>query len=269
MDGQVLQGMWPSKVLFRPNQISTACNQVSFKSASPFVEHEVDVILEEYKSFILNQHNMKRISFAIIFTCCTLAIAAQKFEYPEYPDDEERIAVKYQGSRPTIVDFATAYLNHSKEIEFFGKVNDEWLRFQKKQPLSRHVSIDVDIKNGYMRYEILNPEEKDTTVMEMCFWNCADGKHKLVCANKIWMMNDDYGWDEHIGPSFFVYDNTKREMRTVFAEDIGALYDGDGLSVFFLPRKGKDIKVSAAGGGERWNEVLEWNGFTFNSRKLP
>lgn len=194
---------------------------------------------------------------------------AQKFEYPEYPDDNVRIAVKYAGNRPTIVDFATAFLDHSKEIAFFGKVNDEWMRHQKKQPLSNHVSIDVDVKNGYMRYEIQNPEENDTIVMEMCFWNCADGKHKLVCANTIWMLNGDYGWDEHFGASFFVYDNAKKEMRTVWAEDIGALYDGDGLSVFFLPRKGKDIKVSAAGGGERWNEVLEWDGYQFIPRELP
>ena len=64
-------------------------------------------------------------------------------------------------------------------------------------------------------------------------------------------------------PSFFVYDNKTRVMRTVWPEDIGALYDGDGLSVFFLPRQGKDIKVSAAGGGERWDEVLEWDGYQF------
>ena len=58
-------------------------------------------------------------------------------------------------------------------------------------------------------------------------------------------------------------------MREVLAEDIGALYDSDGLTVFFLPRQGKNIRVSAAGGGDRWNEVLEWDGYQFNSRKVP
>ena len=58
-------------------------------------------------------------------------------------------------------------------------------------------------------------------------------------------------------------------MRTVWPEDIGALYDGDGLSVCFLPRQGKDIKVSAAGGGERWDEVLEWDGYLFVPNEAP
>lgn len=189
-------------------------------------------------------------------------ISAQRFEYPEY-SDAERIAVKYQGNRPTISDFTTALTNEWKEKKFYDTVYSEWQRYQQKKPLSKNTSIIVDTKNGYMRYAIINPEEKDTTVMEMCFWNCADGKRKLVCANTYLAMEDDYGWDEHVGTWFFVYDNKTRIMRTVWAEDIGALYDSDGLSVFFLPRKGKNIKVSAAGGGERWDEVLEWDGYQF------
>ena len=191
---------------------------------------------------------------------------AQTFEYPESPEGSEKIAVKCQGSRPTISDFATAFLNYkAKEMAYYGKVNDDWKHYRQKKALSKNVSIIVDTKNGYMRYETRNQEEKDTIVTEMCFWNCADGKQKLVCANTFWMLNGDYGSDEFTGTYFFVYDNAKKEMRVIYPEDIGALYDGDGLSVFFLPRKGKNIKVSAAGGGERWDEVLEWDGFQFTS----
>ncbi len=28
----------------------------------------------------------------------------------------------------------------------------------------------------------------------------------------------------------------------------------------------KNIKVSAAGGGERWDDLLEWDGFQFHSK---
>ena len=42
---------------------------------------------------------MKRLSLAIILACCTLAVAAQ-----------EGIQVKCQGAKPTIRDFAQAYL---------------------------------------------------------------------------------------------------------------------------------------------------------------
>ena len=213
----------------------------------------------------LNHRRAIYVLLTIILLLWMPRMSAQTFEYPEYPDDDlDRISVRYQGNRPTISDFATAFLNsRSKEEEFFGKALKEWERYQQKKPLSKNTSIGVDTKNGYMRYQIINPEEKDTIVMEMCFWNCADGKHKLVCANTVWMMKDDYGWDNFIGALFYVYDNAKKEMRTVLPEDIGALYDGDGLTVFFLPRKGKNIKVSAAGGGERWNEVLEWDGYRF------
>ena len=203
----------------------------------------------------------------IIILACMLmpcTTQAQAFEYPEYDgNNEEIIAVKFQGNRPTITDFVDAYLNHAKEKEFYGKVYREWLNYKQKKPLSKHASIILDTKNGYMHYEIIRPEENDTLVMEMCFWNCADGKHKLICANTVWMLEGDYGWNEDIGPWFYLYDNATKVMRTIFAEDIGALYDSDGLSVFFLPHKGKNIKVSAAGGGDRWDEELEWDGYQF------
>ena len=204
----------------------------------------------------------------IISTAFAPCLTAQDFEYPEYPEEDiEMIAVKYKGNRPTISDFATAFLEHFKEMKFYDKVHNEWLRHLQKKPLSKDVSISVDTKNGYMRYETHNREESDTIVMEMCFWNCADGKHRLFCANTVWHLNGDYGSDEYTGAHFFLYDNKKKEMRSLYPEDIGALYDGDGLSVFFLPRKGKNIKVSAAGGGERWDEVLEWDGYQFISRE--
>ena len=176
--------------------------------------------------------------------------------------------VKFQGSRPTIIDFATAFLDYNQKEKFYDNVNREWNKYLKKKPLSPHVNIIVDVKNGYMRYDIVNPVEKDTTFMEMCFWNCADGKHRLIAANTVWLLNGDYGWDKHVGTLFFVYDNKTRVMRYVDIDDIGALYDGDGLSVFFLPRKGKDIRVSAAGGGDRWNEILIWDGYRFSRQRI-
>lgn len=187
---------------------------------------------------------------------------AQTFEYPEY-GDAEQIVVRHQGSRPTITDFATAFLNHMKEDTYYGKVYGDWQRYQLKKRPGKNTSIIVDTKNGYMRYKMVRPEEKDTTVTEMCFWNCADGKRKLVCANTFWAMRDGYGSAEHVGEWFYVYDNKTGIMRTVLPEDIGALFDGNGISVFSLPRKGKNIKVTIYNEDERWEEVLEWDGYQF------
>ena len=44
---------------------------------------------------------MKRLSLTIIFACCTLAIVAQ----------EDGFRVNYQGAKPTIKDFALAYIS--------------------------------------------------------------------------------------------------------------------------------------------------------------
>ena len=90
---------------------------------------------------------------AIMFLS-TPRIMAQTFVYPEYEDLTERIAVHFDGQRPTISDFATALLdNRSSEHDFFGMVNRDWKLYQEKKPLSTKAKITLDTKNGYMRYD--------------------------------------------------------------------------------------------------------------------
>lgn len=216
---------------------------------------------------------MKRLqtkTFSVLMTFVALVwmqkVAAQTFEYPVYEDDSVRIEVKSQGARPTIADFATACLNHSKEMEFFDKVYEDWKLYQQKKPLRHHGHFIVDIKNGFMSYEMPGEDANDTTYLEMCFWNCADAKHKLVCTNVRLKMGEDYGWSEYVGCRFYLYDNDKKTMRVLLPEDIGTLYDGNCLSVFFLPRKGKNIRVSISSEDERWDEVLEWDGYKFKEK---
>lgn len=196
----------------------------------------------------------------------TQKLTAQTFEYPIYDDDDVRIEVKSKGARPTISDFATAILDYSKEMEFFDKVYEDWKLYQQKKPLRHHGHFIVDIKNGFMSYEMPGEDANDTTYLEMCFWNCADAKHKLVCTNVRLKMGEDYGWSEYVGCRFYLYDNDKKTMRALLPEDIGTLYDGNCLSVFFLPRKGKNIRVSISSEDERWDEVLEWDGYKFKEK---
>ena len=193
-------------------------------------------------------------------------VAAQTFEYPIYEDDDVRIEVKSKGARPTIADFATAIFDYSKEMEFFDKVYEDWKRYQQKKPLRHHGHFIVDIKNGFMSYKTPGAEANDTLYQEMCFWNCADAKHKLVAYSVRWKMGEDYGWSEYAGCRFCLYDNQKKTMRTILPEDLNALYDGNGLSMFFLPRKGKNIRVLVSSEGDRWKEVLEWDGYKFKEK---
>ncbi len=203
--------------------------------------------------------------FAFVTAWATQA-SAQAFQYPVFSDGDDLISVKCQGNSPAISDFVTAYLDFAQDEEFFSTVNDEWKNYRLKKPINKNGRFVIDTKNGYMSYSIENDGKDDNITMEMCFWNCADRKHKMVAVNTIWRLGNEYGWDEYTGCRFFLYDNVRKDMRTILPEDIGALYDGDGLSVFFLPRKGKNIKVSAAGGGERWNEILVWDGYQFHPK---
>ena len=199
----------------------------------------------------------------------TQKLAAQTFEYPIYEDDDVRIEVKSKGARPTIADFATAIFDYSKEMEFFDKVYEDWKRYQQKKPLHYHGNFIVDIKNGFMSYKTPGAEANDTLYQEMCFWNCADAKHKLVACNVRWKMGEEYGWSEYVGCRFYLYDNVKKTMRVILPEDIGTLYDGNGLAAFFLPRKGKNIRVTVSSEGEQWDEVLEWDGYKFSTKQAP
>ena len=196
----------------------------------------------------------------------TPSASAQSFQYPEYEGMEE-IAVSHQDAQPNIIDYATAFLSRfADKTTFYGKAYADWQKYLAAPDTD--TTFCVDTKNAYMHYELVRPEPDDTIVIEMCYWNCADRKRRLVCANSYMRFEGDYGYDDYIGTYFYVYDNATGIMRDVWPEDIGALYDGDGLSVFFLPRKGTTIKVSAAAGGERWNEVLKWNGYTFRSKRV-
>ena len=51
--------------------------------------------------------------------------SAQGFEYPEY-ENAEQITVRHQGSRPTISDFATAFLSDKKENTYYGQEYADW-----------------------------------------------------------------------------------------------------------------------------------------------
>ena len=125
---------------------------------------------------------MKRLSLAIILACCTLAVAAQ----------EDGFRVNYQGAKPTIKDFAKAYITSllnpvDEEPEGDGLYMYESIQKamecqEKGQQLEKNKTLTIDLKNGFLVYE-----EKDDYYLyriEMCYWNEADGKHKLFACSR-------------------------------------------------------------------------------------
>ena len=117
---------------------------------------------------------MKRIILTTVLVCCTLSLAAQ-----------ETIRVNYKGAKPTISDFATAFLSvyewndDSEDVldEARNAMKQTWLDYLKGEKLSQNEKLTVDQKNGYICYEYNGDGHQQIT--EMCYWNEADGKHKL------------------------------------------------------------------------------------------
>jgi hypothetical protein len=87
---------------------------------------------------------MKRLSLTIVFACCVLVMAAQ-----------DAIRVNYQGTKPTISDFITAYLaptygeDGEYDSEYMNGVRDAWERHRKGLKQHEGTTFTLDVKNGF------------------------------------------------------------------------------------------------------------------------
>ena len=90
---------------------------------------------------------MKRIALAVIFACCSLALAAQ-----------DGIQVNYQGEKPTISDFVWALLSAPDEADDEEGYYDEstnafrqaWIRYRQGEPQEENETLTVDQRNGFV-----------------------------------------------------------------------------------------------------------------------
>ena len=205
---------------------------------------------------------MKRLSFLFILAICALAVAAQ-----------DVVRVNYRGSRPTIRDFAVAYLSTFPGADEVEEGEQEGLRLlddmkaalarqSKGQPLDKSETLTIDQQNGFLLYQ--QRHDDYTTKIELCFWNESDGKHKLVACYREY---SEGGRDESDGLIFFRYNNATKEMTRCMNEDLGIYgkyIDGYDLISYSLPRKGKDIIVTSwKTSSDKKQTRLKWNGRRF------
>ena len=204
---------------------------------------------------------MKRISLAIIFACCTLALAAQ-----------EAIRVNYQGAKPTISDFAWAFLSNAvieDEDGMFDEstnaVKQAWIQHRKGLPQSEDMTLTIDQKNGYAVLESRQGEHLGR--WEMCYWNEADGKHKLFAYNVVWFQNGKYSPGQYDGIIFYRYNNATKIMTPCDDTGVDIVYRSEDnvLGSYALPRVGKDIIVTLwYDNGKTKKKTLKWNGRRFS-----
>ena len=204
---------------------------------------------------------MKRLSLAIIFACFALALAAQ-----------EGIKVKYQGVKPTIRDFAQAYLyalfnpEDGEEPEGDGLYLYESLQQaiasqDKNLPLKKGTTLTIDLRNGFLVYE--ERQDEFLTRVEMCFRNESDGKHRIFACSRWSFENGKAILGQYDELSFFRYDNAKRLMERCNTPGFDVEYLN---KTYALPRTGKDIIVTTwHENGNKTQKTLKWNGHGFNN----
>jgi len=114
-----------------------------------------------------------------------------------------------------------------------------------------------------------------------CYWNCSDGKHKIIAENDVSMMDGKYYLGQYSGPLFYIYDNATRKIYSADDELLGVYIDaedfkssfekGDEMTnydetvvVYHLPQQGKDITVDIYRGSLKKTGIrLVWDGMYF------
>ena len=204
--------------------------------------------------------NMKRLSLAIVFACCMLALAAQ----------EEGFRVNYQGAKPTIKDFAKAYitslLNPEDEepegdgLYMYESIQKAMICQEKGQPLEKNETLTIDLKNGFLVYE--EKHDEYLTRIEMCYWNEEDGKHKLFACSRWSFENGKAILGQYDSLSFYRYDNATKKMSRCNTPGFDVEYLNKSYA---LPRTGKDITVTTwEDNGKKTQKTLKWNGHGFS-----
>ncbi len=166
---------------------------------------------------------------------------------------------------PDIVDFVTVYLSETED-ELRGNIAPEWQKYLKSEKLGKGVTFTVDKKNGYIRYEmdydIAYPEDKtgEKSCVEFCYWNCADGLHKLFAENVYLTQKGKPIFTEFSGLYIYAYDNATQKLYMIDQDLLGLGEETHGMVTFSLPRQGKDIEVTDANGSKK---KLAWNGKGF------
>ena len=213
----------------------------------------------------LKLNEMKRTLLAISFVCCTLAMAAQ-----------DAITVKYQGAKPNISDFVSAFVDaRHNEVdedecvdEAFIAVARAWELHQKGLPMVEGETLTVDTRSGYVCLERKSTYEstEDVQKWEMCYWNESDGKHKLFAYNVLCFRNGKYDPGQYDGLTFYRYDNATKKMKMCDAPGFELRYGTDGGTwiSYTLPRVGQDITVSYWYKSGKKNKTLKWTGRKFN-----
>ena len=188
-----------------------------------------------------------------------------KTEPYEYDDGLTPIMVRFKGAQPTIKDFVSALLAASGEDEALNGLKEAWGFYKNGMKQMPGEDLIVDTENGYVGYTELSGN--DRLVIECCYWNYGDKRHKLLAVTNDLAMNGKPVVGQFTGITFYKYDNATRQMNVVYGDEVGlALDTPDGTEVVThaLPRQGKTIVFTYhTSSGKKIEKRLTWNGTKF------
>lgn len=186
-----------------------------------------------------------------------------------YDDGLDDITVSFKGTSPNIKDFVAAFLSQEDEtdesLNGMRKVWDFYKNGMKQMPGE---DLIVDVQNGYVGYESTDTDDDNTyrLVIECCYWNYADKKHKLVALSNDLYMNGKAIAGQYTGITFYKYNNATRKMKVVYGDELNLGFeapDGTEATSHALPRQGKTIVFSYYTPSGKRDFRLTWNGSRF------
>ena len=188
-----------------------------------------------------------------------------KTEPLKFDDGLGDIIVNYKGNGPNIKDFVTALLSREDIGESLNGMKLSWDLYRNGMKLMPGDEFIVDTQNGYVGFVSVG-DEKDRLVIECCYWNYDDKKHKLVALTNDLYLDGKATNGQYTGIEFYIYDNASRTMKHVYAQDIGAeidVPDGESVVCHSLPRKGKTMAYTIHTPSGKSEKRLTWNGSKF------
>ena len=170
---------------------------------------------------------MRHLLCFAVFSLAAFCTFAQTNPYPEENDEYAyAVTVKYQGQKPIITDFINAFFGEESEDELTGYLSDLWHRYLKNEPLDKNEKVTVDTKNGFACFEKVYPPEEDykggKMLVEMCYWNCSDGNHKIYAESVQYFDAGRAVETEFSGIVFGIYNNATHKMTYTYQDDMGA-----------------------------------------------
>ena len=186
-----------------------------------------------------------------------------------YDDGLDDITVSFKGTSPNIKDFVAAFLSQEDETdESLNGMRKAWDFYKNGMKQMPGDDLIVDVQNGYVGYESTDTVDDNTyrLVIECCYWNYADKKHKLVALSNDLFMNGKAIAGQYTGITFYKYDNATRKMKVVYGDELGIGFEapnGTEATSHALPRQGKTIVFSYYTPSGKRDFRLTWNGSRF------